>query len=51
VPMAKFSAPRPSLPTATADSGLEQAAKMGGWGDCTGLGTIWVGAILKKRPS
>src|SRR5215475_9071177 len=49
--MAKLSAPRPSLPTETADSGLEQAAKMGGCGDCTGLGTICVGATLKNRPS
>src|SRR3972149_1733728 len=54
--MAKLSAPMPSLPTATADSGLEQAAKIGGGGGgggcgCwTGRGIPWVGGTLKNLP-
>jgi hypothetical protein len=41
----------PSAPIASADSGFEHAAKIGGCGSCTGFGTICVGGTLKKAPS
>ena len=50
-PKAKFSAPIPSFPISAAVSGLEQAAKMGGCGCCTGLGITCVGAMRKYLPS
>src|SRR5262245_21312273 len=44
-PNAKFKAPSPSRPTYAAESGLEQAANIGGCGFWTGFGRICVGAM------